>query len=130
MFSLNKRLEILRDNQRIINDEIAINTLLGAKVRQSKNSYFQNNFFLRVCFQLMKIIESQAEQNEIEKLKLHINEIETITSVLLKLSCRLAKVENDLLTITDDNTHTKVHFRKKILILSSFFLSGKFARAT
>jgi len=56
----------------------------------------------------MKIIETKAELNEIEKLKLHINEIETITSVLLKLSCRLAKVENDLLTITDNNAHTKV----------------------
>jgi hypothetical protein len=32
MLSLNKRLEIQRDNQRIINDEIEINTLLGAKV--------------------------------------------------------------------------------------------------
>jgi hypothetical protein len=58
----------------------------------------------------MKIIETKAELNEIEKLKLHINEIETITSVLLKLSCRLAKVENDLLTITVDNAHTKVDF--------------------
>jgi hypothetical protein len=57
----------------------------------------------------MKIIESKAELNEIEKLKLHINEIETITSVLLKLSCRLAKVENDLLTIANDNAHTKVN---------------------
>jgi len=56
----------------------------------------------------MKIIESKGELNEIEKLKLHINEIETITSVRLKLSCRLAKVENDLLTITNDNAHTKV----------------------
>jgi hypothetical protein len=60
-------------------------------------------------FKLIKIIESKAEQNEIEKLKLHINEIETITSVLLKLSCRLAKVENDLSAITDDNAHAKVH---------------------
>jgi len=57
----------------------------------------------------MKIIESKAELNEIEKLKLHINEIETITSVLLKLSCRLAKVENDLLAITDNNAHTKAN---------------------
>ena len=46
----------------------------------------------------------------IEKFKLHINEIETITSVLLKLSTRLAKVENDLLMITDDNDQIKVDF--------------------
>lgn len=53
----------------------------------------------------MKFVESQAEVHEIDKLKLHINEIETITSVLLKLSCRLLKVENDL---SDNNPHTKV----------------------
>ena len=56
----------------------------------------------------MKFVESQAEVHEIEKLKLHINEIETITSVLLKLSCRLLKVENDLSAIPDNNPHTKV----------------------
>jgi hypothetical protein len=56
----------------------------------------------------MHIIESKGEANEIDKLKLHINEIDTITSVLLKLSARLAKVENDLLMITDDQDQMKV----------------------
>lgn len=51
----------------------------------------------------MKIVEAQAEKHEIEKLKLHINETETITSVLLKLSSRLVKVENDLSSTTDDS---------------------------
>jgi hypothetical protein len=81
-------LEILKDNQRIINNETETNTILGTK--------------------LIHLIESKAELNEIEKLKLHISEIDTITSVLLKLSSRLAKVENDLLMITDDNAQTKV----------------------
>lgn len=57
---------------------------------------------------LIKLVESQGEIHEIDKLKLHINEIETITSVLLKLSCRLLKVENDLSSITDNNLHSKV----------------------
>ena len=59
---------------------------------------------------MINIIESKGELNEIEKFKLHINEIDTITSVLLKLSTRLAKVENDLLMITDDNNQMKVQF--------------------
>ncbi|CAF1059053.1 unnamed protein product [Rotaria sordida] len=87
LLNLKRNLEILQENQRIINDEIEINTILGTK--------------------LINIIESKAELNEIEKVKLHISEIDTITSILLKLSSRLAKVENDLLMITDDNAHTK-----------------------
>ncbi len=62
-------------------------------------------------FQLLNIIESNAESNEIEKFKLHINEIDTITSILLKLSNRLAKVENDLSTLSDSDEHTKVNIR-------------------
>lgn len=57
----------------------------------------------------MKIVESHAEIHEIEKLKLHINEIETITSVLLKLSSRLVKVENDLSIATDDTKVKSLH---------------------
>ncbi|CAF3630054.1 unnamed protein product [Adineta steineri] len=87
LLNLTKRLETLKENQRTINDEIETNTTLGLK--------------------LIDIIESKGESNEIEKFKLHISEIDTITSVLLKLSTRLAKVENDLSIITDDKDQTK-----------------------
>ncbi|CAF0835230.1 unnamed protein product [Adineta steineri] len=87
LINLNKRSENLKDNQRIIHEEMEDNKILGAK--------------------LINIIETNAESNEIEKFKLHINEIDTITSILLKLSSRLAKVENDLLMISDHNEHTK-----------------------
>ncbi|CAF4360904.1 unnamed protein product, partial [Rotaria sp. Silwood2] len=80
LLNVKKTLETLQANQSIINDEIEINTTLGIK--------------------LINIIESKAELNETEKVKLHISEIDTITSILLKLSSRLAKVENDLLMIT------------------------------
>ena len=56
----------------------------------------------------MEIIECQADRNEIEKYKLHINEIDTITSILLKLSGRLAKIENDLLLLSDNDQANKV----------------------
>lgn len=53
-------------------------------------------------------MESNAQSNEIEKFKLHINEIDTITSILLKLSHRLAKIENDLLLPSNNDEQSKV----------------------
>ncbi|CAF1556406.1 unnamed protein product [Adineta ricciae] len=85
--SLKKRLESLKENQRIIHEETEDNKILGAK--------------------LISIIESTAEPNEIEKFKLHINEIDTITSVLLKLSSRLAKVDNDLSSLPENSEQIK-----------------------
>lgn len=65
----------------------------------------------------MNTIESNAESNEIEKFKLHINEIDTITTILLKLSSRLAKVENDLLMLSGSNDHAKVNFIKRLCFI-------------
>ncbi|CAF0860685.1 unnamed protein product [Rotaria sp. Silwood1] len=94
LLNLKRTLATLQENQSIIKDEIEMNTILGTK--------------------LINIIESKAELNEIEKVKLHISEIDTITSILLKLSSRLAKVENDLLIITDDdNAHTKANLLER-----------------
>ena len=58
----------------------------------------------------IQLIEFKGEKNEIDKFKSYINDIETITTIFLKLSCRLAKIENDLLTFTDDNAQAKVFF--------------------
>lgn len=71
----------------MINEEMEDNKLLGSK--------------------LVNIIEFNAESNEIDKFKLHISEIDTITSILLKLSSRLARVENDLLAPTDSSESNK-----------------------
>ena len=78
-------------------------------ITEDKVTFISNSSF----FQLINIIESKGETNEIEKFKLHINEIDTITSVLLKLSARLAKVENDLSMLTDDQTQLKVNVSNK-----------------
>ncbi|CAF4179763.1 unnamed protein product, partial [Rotaria magnacalcarata] len=59
--NLKKRRQILKENQRTINEEIEDNKNLGIK--------------------LLSIIESNAESSEIEKFKLHIDEIDTITSI-------------------------------------------------
>lgn len=66
-------------------------------------------------------MESNAQSNEIDKFKLHINEIDTITSILLKLSHRLAKIENDLLLLSDNDEQNKVRnllSHSMIIILS------------
>ncbi|CAF3187571.1 unnamed protein product [Rotaria sp. Silwood2] len=75
LLNVKKTLETLQANQSIINDEIEINTTLGIK--------------------LINIIESKAELNETEKVKLHISEIDTITSILLKLMTRCRCIAND-----------------------------------
>ena len=62
----------------------------------------------------LQLIEFKGEKNEIDKFKSYINDIETITTIFLKLSCRLAKIENDLLTLTDDNAQAKVNINSII----------------
>lgn len=84
---LKRRLNTLKENQRTVNDEIEENQMLGSK--------------------LLKLLECHGETNEIEKYKLFINEVDTITSILLKLSCRLAKIENDLLSIPENDSSQK-----------------------
>lgn len=91
--SLKKRLDTFKENQRTINEEAEDNKILGLK--------------------LVDIIESNGESNEIEKFKLHINEIDTITSILLKLSSRLAKIENDLLILPENNDQLKTNLLER-----------------
>ncbi|CAF0900736.1 unnamed protein product [Didymodactylos carnosus] len=76
ILSLQRRLQTLKENRREITNETEENILLGNR--------------------LIGIVEKSAQASEVEKFKLHINEIDTITNLLLKLSSRLAKVENDI----------------------------------
>ena len=62
----------------------------------------------------MQIVENHAEQREIDKFKLHLTEIETITSVLLKLSSRWSNIENALRKSSEQNKGTLVEQRDKI----------------
>ena len=83
-----------------------------------------------LSLQLVNIIEFNAESNEIDKFKLHISEIDTITSILLKLSSRLAKVENDLLAPTDSSESNKVTRRSIVRRRSSKSILGESHRPT
>lgn len=49
-----------------------------------------------------------AQPNECEKFKLHVEEIDKITSLLLGLAGRLARAENSFALCTDD--HEKVNW--------------------
>lgn len=57
---------------------------------------------------ISKKVAKLVSANEAAKYKLHIEEIGHITSLLLGLSGRLAKVENSLYEVAVDNQNEKV----------------------
>lgn len=67
------------------------------------------------------MFESHADQREIEKFRLHLNEIDTITSVLLKLSSRWSKIENDLHKCSDEKKVMRKRFVFVFVLNSSRF---------
>ena len=72
-----------------------------------------------------------AQPNECEKFKLHVEEIDKITSLLVGLAGRLAKAENSFSLCTD--TTEKVNFKKSIFEKSRFlftFFAGNVAGKT
>ena len=48
---------------------------------------------------IMKKIQLDGRQNEVDKYKLHVEEVDKITSLILGLSSRLAKSENALISL-------------------------------
>ncbi|KAF2362117.1 Apx/Shrm Domain 2 [Trinorchestia longiramus] len=80
MRSIGRKLDILRAEEEAIKEEIRLNNELGHEVTQR--------------------VEMQAKPQEFEKFKLHVNEIDKITSLLLGLSGRLARAENALLLLS------------------------------
>lgn len=46
-------------------------------------------------------VKQTAKRNEFDKFKLHVEEIEKITSLLLGISGRLARAENALMGLSD-----------------------------
>ncbi|XP_047741420.1 uncharacterized protein LOC108666958 isoform X2 [Hyalella azteca] len=80
MQSIGRKLEILRAEEEAIKEEMRLNNELGLEVSQR--------------------VEIQAKPQEVEKFKLHVNEIDKITSLLLGLSGRLARAENALLLLS------------------------------
>lgn len=86
--SIGRKLEILRAEHEAIKDEMRLNHDLGAEVTSR--------------------VEAMARLAESEKYKLHVEEIDKITSLLLGLSGRLARAENALTTVDDNDLEEKV----------------------
>ncbi|XP_064118238.1 uncharacterized protein LOC135223602 isoform X2 [Macrobrachium nipponense] len=75
--SIGRKLEILRAEREAIKEEMRLNQELGSEVTS--------------------LVEERARLAESEKYKLHVEEIDKITSLLLGLSGRLARAENALM---------------------------------
>ena len=90
MGSIGRKLDILKAEQEAIKDEMRINHDLGAEVTTR--------------------VEAMARLAESQKYKLHVEEIDKITSLLLGLSGRLARAENALMMVDDNDPEEKVSF--------------------
>jgi len=63
---------------------------------------------------VMKKIQLDGRQNEVDKYKLHVEEVDKITSLILGLSSRLAKSENALISLEKNwNEDEELSLRKK-----------------
>uniref|UniRef100_A0A6P7GT44 Protein Shroom-like isoform X2 n=1 Tax=Diabrotica virgifera virgifera TaxID=50390 RepID=A0A6P7GT44_DIAVI len=80
---LEKKIEVLRTEELIIQDECKINDDLGEDVE--------------------KYINMVARPHEAAKFRLHVEEIGKITNLLLSLSSRLAKTENVLMEMSEND---------------------------
>lgn len=83
MSRLDRKLEVLRNEQLVVSEECRINEELGENVAAHVN---------RV-----------ARPHEAAKYRLHVEEVGKITSLLLGLSGRLARAENALMGMSEDH---------------------------
>ena len=74
---ISHKLDVLRSEQLSLKEEMSLNDTLGQQVGQ--------------------LVQDRAKPNEWVKFKLHVEEIDKITSLLLGLSGRLARTENELM---------------------------------
>ncbi|KAL0279764.1 UNVERIFIED_CONTAM: hypothetical protein PYX00_001251 [Menopon gallinae] len=93
MARLDKKLEILREEQLALLEECSANDELGATVANS--------------------VAKLARPHEAAKYRLHVEEVGKITSLLLGLSGRLARAENALLGLPSHHDDRKIHESKR-----------------
>ncbi|XP_076340015.1 uncharacterized protein LOC143240804 isoform X3 [Tachypleus tridentatus] len=82
--SIDRKLQILRAEQIVIREEMAQNETLGDGVTSR--------------------VEESAKPNEIDKYKLHVEEMEKIINLLLSISGRLARAQNALSCLPQEAT--------------------------
>lgn len=80
--SIGRKLDILKTEQIAVRDEMAVNEALGQTVTSK--------------------VEQLAKPNEVEKYRLHVEELEKIVNLLLSLSGRLARVQNALMNLPEE----------------------------
>lgn len=83
MSRLDRKLEVLRGEQLVVSEECKVNDELGENVENR--------------------LTMLARPHESAKFRLHIEEVGKITSLLLGLSGRLARVENALMGMADNH---------------------------
>lgn len=103
--SIGRKLEILRAEQEAIKEEQRLNQELGAEVTTE--------------------VVKRASNPQSDKYKLHVEEIDKITSLLLGLSGRLARAENALRTLSSDTDPEE----KRILVSKRDKLSEQLEEA-
>ncbi|XP_022921124.1 protein Shroom [Onthophagus taurus] len=94
---LDRKLEVLRGEQLVVSEECRINDELGQNVEDH--------------------IAKVARTTETAKFRLHIEEVGKITSLLLGLSGRLARVENALIGMCEDNPEKRILETKRDKLL-------------
>lgn len=102
MSRLDRKLKVLRDEQIAVAEETTVNEALGMSVADRAKAV--------------------AKPQEANKFKTHVQEVGHITSLLLSLSGRLARVENALLGLAVDHPE-KVSIAVKKFIIFLFLLS-------
>ncbi|KAK9882457.1 hypothetical protein WA026_021490 [Henosepilachna vigintioctopunctata] len=95
---LGRKLEVLRKEQLVVDEESKFNEELGESVDLH--------------------LSRLATPQEGDKFRLHVKEIGRITSLLLGLSGRLARVENALMGLSDDHTEKRTLEAKRDKLLS------------
>lgn len=88
MSRISRKLEILRSEQQAVRQEIATNALLGETVAAR--------------------VQQLAAPAEADKYATYVEQIGTITSLLLGLSGRLARAENALGSLSQQDTDERV----------------------
>ncbi|XP_076316250.1 uncharacterized protein LOC143228781 isoform X2 [Tachypleus tridentatus] len=83
--SIDRKLKLLRLEQVLLREEMVQNEVLGQEVTSR--------------------VEQLAKPNEIEKYRLHVEEMEKIINLLLSLSGRLARAQNALMCLLTDVGH-------------------------
>ena len=91
---ISHKLDVLRAEELSLKEEMALNDQLGREV----SSIVQSS--------------KDAKPSEVLKFKLHVEEIDRITSLLLGLSGRLARTENALNSLPNTTNREKVSIKQ------------------